>query len=259
MTRISMFMHGHRGGWPVAAAVVSCLACNQSNPADEGKIKTAKEPPPVVKAETRPQPKAASEPVFQAFPCAEDDASDEARLAHKANLLTMPMAVDYVSVRRLGPGLDQTLAERGEPCASGKNVRACKNQLQELVARVGNQDECRGPDCLAITYALVRRGDELSLHSSPAQLQRLFGGLDTPMEAFFVAMASAHLNPAGCDAEFSAYRQVEGGYEIRKREYTKRCQPVELTEFVYRVTAEGAVEELKRKVLKSEPERCIEG
>jgi hypothetical protein len=224
-------------------------------------------------------PRATPPPAFTKFPCAPGsggDAPPDLELRHRGDALHPALELDYLAVRRLvrakngdAPALGgsaaadwsqlASIAQRGSPCAGAMQADTCKQALEQLDARFANDPGalCTGVECPGFTYVVTSKGDEVAAWSTPAELERLLGAIDTPSEAWLMAQVAAHAGPYLCgEDEFAAQRTVAGGFELRERRYTSSCHPLELGETIYRVSAEGAVKTSPRSVVRSEPDGC---
>lgn len=202
---------------------------------------------------------------FAAFPCAPGSTGDsppELELRHRGDALRPVLELDYLAVRRLVRTTWSQLAsiaQRGTACERATQPAACIAALEQLDARFANEEgaRCPGLECPGFTYVLTTRGDEAAVWSTPAELRRLLGPIDTPAEAWLMAQVAVRAGPYLCgEDEFAAHRSVAGGFELRERRYTRACHPVELSEIVYRVTTDGLVKASPRSVVRSDPNGC---
>jgi hypothetical protein len=191
----------------------------------------------------------------------DNDPIHELRARGKRLALAIP--VDYLAVKRVVPWEmgPLTYAERGRPCAGAADESACQKALLELEKRsapapVPCPAELACPERM---YVITTHGATPQLWSSAEQLRQLLGPIDTADDAWLIAQAAEHLPPYSCaDVETSAVRVVAGGYELRMRQCTKNCEPIEYTEHTYRVDRDGTVHHLGTRIVSSEP-GCVTG
>jgi hypothetical protein len=86
--------------------------------------------------------------------------------------------------------------------------------------------------------------------------------IDTPTEAWIVAMSSGLVGPLVCagqdvEARVSAYRKEGADYLLRERWASKPCRPLEITETLYRVTPAGQIAKTSSSIFSVDPEGCF--
>jgi len=108
-------------------------------------------------------------------------------------------------------------------------------------------------------YAILVRHGRPELLTTPAELSELLGSIDTPDEAWLMAMFSAKAVWPVCDQpEISAYRRQSATFELRERRFTNRC-PRTSSETIYRVGVDGSVTASKPSVVSIVEGGCVEG
>ncbi len=194
---------------------------------------------------------------FAAFPCPAGGAQLDAK--QRGAALHIAQAVDYASVRWMAADTAESLGEVGEPCAGAKDRPACQQKLAEAIksTELGKKKCTEQQICEELVYAVVTTKDDVRMLRAGEDFQQLLAPIKSVEAAWLLAQVKLGASPYLCNSEdFAAQRAIEGGYELRERRYTKRCDPQEKTEFVYRVMSSGAAEVLSRRVVESTPVGC---
>jgi hypothetical protein len=183
---------------------------------------------------------------FVSVPCAERS-------------LPMPEDVEYVQLRQLLSGFNTVLLTKGTPC-NGPEREECLAAVTNFENYSTKETEfpCHDVSCPMQTYAIVGRRGRPELLTTPSDLRKLLGTIDTPDEAWLIAMFSAKAVWPVCDQpEASAYRRRSSTFELRERRYTNRC-PLTLSETIYHVGRDGSVTSSKPSVVSVVEGGCVE-
>ncbi len=162
--------------------------------------------------------------------------------------------VDYVAVfQTFGKGADTREGQHvGTPCTGAADERVCNDALKAQKPTQGFRIECRPGYCAhGVAYT---RGNEVGLASSIDELKAFLGPIDTEGEAILMAWAEGH-NVGTCDELKAKLKQTAGGYELTTEKMTADC-PIEISEFKLKVTEDGAVNVVSKKV-KSKSGACV--
>lgn len=182
---------------------------------------------------------------FQPFSCAEKE-----RVRPRAG-------TTYVDVRRVVNGVGLSFLTQGVACRDAADG-ACAAQLRELET-LSPPNTCLERRCPEVVYALTTTKDGVAKIEGREALLALFGAIDTPTEAWILAMAESHVGPISCDSlEFAAHQEQKSEFVLRERWYSKVCDPIEVSEALYRVTPAGFISPAGLR-LYSRTEGCTSG
>lgn len=164
--------------------------------------------------------------------------------------LRVSLGADYVSYRWSdgSGGVVQTSDEAGVPCKSASDLEACTKALAEansktlLFSTVG---VLSGSNFLVVT-----RGDEVTVINTREAMLDLFGSIDSPSKAYFIAKATSY-QPT-CDSPWIA--EVDGSWLLRASRIVNDC-PIQYADVVIRIGRDGTITEIER-TLRSETGGC---
>ncbi|AKV01361.1 putative lipoprotein [Labilithrix luteola] len=164
--------------------------------------------------------------------------------------LRVSLGVDYISYRWNdgSGGVVQTSDQAGEPCKSASNQDACTTALAEansntsLFSTVGSLS--------AISFLVVTQGDDVIVVGSRQAMLDLFGSIDSPAKAYFIARQGSY-QPT-CDSPWIA--EVDGSWILRASRIVKDC-PIQYADVVLRIGRDGTVSEVER-TLRAETNSC---
>lgn len=236
-----MVMQAHlrmRGAWPSRAlgcAALALVACN------------VKDAPPTKDAEEAG--KIEVEGTFSGFSCDQGGPFDGAlRLEGKPS---------YVRISLRAPTRD--VVTLGVECQGAADASACKKALEDANHQSAALAPLESP-YRGYVHAVSQVQASVSRHDGLGDVVKLLAPIDTPAEAWIVAMAYGELSqPACADANVSASAQRAGAILLRSRYISRRCEGsngLERSEIVLSVDQAGHVEILSRKVIEQPPLPC---
>lgn len=148
-------------------------------------------------------------------------------------------AFDFYELRRGWPG--QSLEAEpiellvGEPCATAADRPACLRTYRRLVAE-GGPSVTTGCAMCREWFLLQGFGSEMS-YVGPGRATEFFGTIDTPHEAALVAAGASWVKPDG------------DGFLLIRHEFVEVCDPIVEAAILFRVTADGAMSEVRRETI----------
>lgn len=129
--------------------------------------------------------------------------------------------VDYLELRqtsRFAGSTDvQARQSFGTSCKRAADPKACATALAAASA-----EDSLFPDnsmSAAVTYLVAQSGAEITTISTPTELRKFLGTIDTPAEAMLLALAGGY-EPLCTD---SKARKIPGGYELLAMKSDDRC------------------------------------
>jgi hypothetical protein len=196
----------------------------------------------------------------------------------RARGLRLRADVDYIEiVHAAGPGsireagaslhaVEQPLARAGLLCRGAHDVPTCQSQVRAQREALFKGLSCVGEECpsFSFMFAVTTHADEVRTYRGRAPLARLFGAVDTPIEAWLLVSADGAANgsplPLVCGtAEHGQHRAGTEGHFIKSRQYTSTCQPLVQEELEYLVTRAGGIKLVSRHNIVYEPDSCVVG
>ncbi|MFZ6178412.1 ferritin-like domain-containing protein [Nannocystis pusilla] len=216
------------------ASIAAALASTVSATGCEKKSTVEPEPAPTdssAPAEPPAEPADPPAPETPPGPTAADfagDTCDAAALVARFGEAKLAKSYDYVELRmsQLQPDKgdqwkvlnSQAVASFGASCKDPKTAKACTKAL----AKATSPNSLFPPGAGRMptsTYLVVQSGAEVSTITTRAEVAALFGTVDAPVEAMFLATLDGYV-PL-CDA--SKVREVEGGYELLAKKNFNEC------------------------------------
>lgn len=235
----------------LSGAATSVVACGgavdgPASPSDPTPTTNNPTDPPTQtdpKSPTSPTtPTTPSVPYTSPFACNPEQGAYEA--------LRVSLGADYVELRRnggIGAGVAQTEVQAGVPCKSASNQEVCTKTLtgansQASLYPIGQDASKR--------FLVVTRGDEVIIVDSRQAMLDLFGPIDSPAKAYFVAKQGRY-EPT-CDSTWIA--EVDGSWILRTSFMVSDC-PFQYADVVIRISRDGTVTEVQR-TLRAETGGC---
>ncbi len=189
-----------------------------------------------------------------------------AHLAQAADFLAERSESAYENgVSDGGPPLSwtaQLTEQTGVACKTATEVATCKASLDALRLLPTDAATCfarggGGPGRGCVTqYLVTTRGDRISTAQGAAQVKALFGTIDTPEEALYLAQVSGYTVTC-TEAPFAQYRSEGSGYRLVVQKRDGTCDDG-ITQVVLLVGNDGTLQEVS-SVRVRQPQPCAIG
>ncbi|WP_438011081.1 ferritin-like domain-containing protein [Sorangium sp. So ce321] len=143
----------------------------------------------------------------------------------------------------------------GTPCAQATAPTACAAKI----AASSSTEGFRLGECVQICprhVLIVNAGDDVDVLRSKEEVKAWLGRVDSPEEAVLVAALEGYEVACGGSAP-GGVRPADEGYEVLATRFTSLCAPVETTQYVLRVGADGHLGEVASEVIRSSAGVCI--
>jgi len=204
-----------------------------------------------------PEKPSASAPVPEVQKKTADSAQFKPFLCKRNEQILPSAEVDYLDVRRVVHDSGLSIVMHGKPCGATQ-AASCMSQLKELEhappPSAPDLSACPNRLCPEVVYALATQGDRAFRVESTDDLRTLLGTVDTPTEAWLLAMSNSRVGGLSCDdAETAGYREERPDFVLRMRWFSQTCEPIEKSEALFRVASTGQVTMTDRRTVSSEP------
>lgn len=143
----------------------------------------------------------------------------------------------------------QLTEQTGTACKSAADPATCKASLDALRLLPTDATACfaqgpgGGPSRGCFTrYLVTTRGDQIATAQGAAQVKALFGTIDTPEEALYLAQVSGYTVTCA-DAPLAQYRTERSGYRLVVQKRDGTCDEG-ITQVVLSVSSDGTLQEL---------------
>lgn len=156
----------------------------------------------------------------------------------------------------------QLTEQTGTACKSATDPATCKASLDALRLLPTDATACfaqggAGPGRGCSTgYLVTTRGDQIATAQGAAQVKALFGIIDTPEEALYLAQVSGYAVTC-TDAPLAQYRSEGSGYRLVVQKRDGTCDDG-ITQVVLLVGSDGTLQELSSVRIR-QPQPCSIG
>jgi hypothetical protein len=189
---------------------------------------------------------------FTPVPCAGDGGPDYLsglRLTEPADYLELHT---IASAEQPSGGVVQTF---GTKCAAAQDKDACSTAIAAATSTTG----FFLGQCVQICqehFLVVNRGNSVSVVAAEQEVLDLLAPIDAPADAVLIAALARHTITCG-DADTSGVHKAAGGYEVLSQRYTSSCNPLEVTQYVLKVSPDGDIVTAESAIVSSEAGVCI--